>query len=115
MVKHTQTIRRQIADELFEYVWPVCGIKRWIYSECYKNWGCQGLGDCIEKTNKNKKNKKTGIKIVLDTGAGSSTFCLCTWIVSGVYFTELLSFPELLRNVFTSKIGFLNTFFLLPC
>ena len=26
MVKHTQTIRRQIADELFEFVWPFCGI-----------------------------------------------------------------------------------------
>ena len=26
MVKHTQTIRRQIADELFEYVWLFCGI-----------------------------------------------------------------------------------------
>ena len=26
MVKHTQTIRRQIADELFESVWPFCGI-----------------------------------------------------------------------------------------
>ena len=23
MVKHTQTIRRQIADELFERVWPL--------------------------------------------------------------------------------------------
>ena len=26
MDKHTQTIRRQIADELFECVWPFCGI-----------------------------------------------------------------------------------------
>ena len=26
MVKHTQTIRRQIADKLFECVWPVCEI-----------------------------------------------------------------------------------------
>ena len=26
MVKHTQTIRRQIADELFEYVWSFCEI-----------------------------------------------------------------------------------------
>ena len=26
MVKHTQTIRRQIADELFECVWPFCEI-----------------------------------------------------------------------------------------
>ena len=26
MVKHTQTIRRQFADELFEYVWPICGV-----------------------------------------------------------------------------------------
>ena len=26
MVKHTQTISRQIADELFECVWPFCGI-----------------------------------------------------------------------------------------
>ena len=24
MVKHTQTIRRQFADELFECVWPIC-------------------------------------------------------------------------------------------
>ena len=26
MVKHTHTIRRQIADELFECVWPFCGL-----------------------------------------------------------------------------------------
>ena len=26
MVKHTQTIRQQIADELFECVSPFCGI-----------------------------------------------------------------------------------------
>ena len=26
MVKHTQTIRRQFADELFECVWPFCGV-----------------------------------------------------------------------------------------
>ena len=26
MVKHTQTIRRQIADEFFECVWPFCEI-----------------------------------------------------------------------------------------
>ena len=26
MIKHTQTIRRQIADELFENFWPVCGV-----------------------------------------------------------------------------------------
>ena len=26
MVKHTQTIRRQAADELFERVWPFCGV-----------------------------------------------------------------------------------------
>ena len=26
MVKHTQTIHRQIADELFECVWPFFGI-----------------------------------------------------------------------------------------
>ena len=26
MVKHTQTIRRQIADELFECIWPFYGI-----------------------------------------------------------------------------------------
>ena len=30
MVKHTQTIRRQITDELFECVWSFCeiGVKR---------------------------------------------------------------------------------------
>ena len=26
MFKHTQKIRRQKADELFECVWPLCGI-----------------------------------------------------------------------------------------
>ena len=26
MAKHTQTICRQFADELFECVWPFCGI-----------------------------------------------------------------------------------------
>ena len=26
MVKHTQTVRQQITDELFELVWPFCGI-----------------------------------------------------------------------------------------
>ena len=26
MAKHPQTIRRQIADELFECVWPFCEI-----------------------------------------------------------------------------------------
>ena len=26
MAKYTQTIRRQFADELFECVWPFCGI-----------------------------------------------------------------------------------------
>ena len=26
MVKHTQTIRQQIANELFERVWPFCEI-----------------------------------------------------------------------------------------
>ena len=25
MAKHTQTIRGQFADELFECVWPICG------------------------------------------------------------------------------------------
>ena len=29
MVKHTQTIRRQFADELFECVWPFCDIGAW--------------------------------------------------------------------------------------
>ena len=26
VAKHTQTIRRQFADKLFECVWPFCGI-----------------------------------------------------------------------------------------
>ena len=26
MVKHTQAIRRQFADELFEFVWPFCKV-----------------------------------------------------------------------------------------
>ena len=26
MVKHTEKIRRQPIDELFECVWPVCGV-----------------------------------------------------------------------------------------
>ena len=27
MVKHTQTIRQRFADELFECVWPFCGLE----------------------------------------------------------------------------------------
>ena len=31
MVKHTQTIRQQIDDEFFEYVWPFCEIgSKWV-------------------------------------------------------------------------------------
>ena len=26
MVKHTQTIRRKFTDELFDCVWPFCGV-----------------------------------------------------------------------------------------
>ena len=33
MVKHIQTIRRQIADELFECVWPFCGVDAYFCSE----------------------------------------------------------------------------------
>ena len=29
MVRHTQTIRRQIAKELFDYVWPFCVVDAW--------------------------------------------------------------------------------------
>ena len=29
MVKHTETIRRHIADELLECVWPICGVGSW--------------------------------------------------------------------------------------
>ena len=29
MFKHTQTIRRQFADEYFECVWPFCGVGIW--------------------------------------------------------------------------------------
>ena len=32
MVEHTQTIRRQIADELFESVWPFYGVEETIFS-----------------------------------------------------------------------------------
>ena len=39
MVKHTQTIRCQIADELFECVWPFCEIGAWrvkVLQQCGK-------------------------------------------------------------------------------
>ena len=29
MVKHNQTICRQIGNELFERVWPFCGVDVW--------------------------------------------------------------------------------------
>ena len=29
MIKYTQTIRRKIADELFECVWPLSGVGAW--------------------------------------------------------------------------------------
>ena len=47
MVKHTQTIRRQIADELFEWVWPFCKYLLWwksfslkeTFFDCYLLYG----------------------------------------------------------------------------
>ena len=46
MVKHTQTIYQQFADELFECVWPFCGVgpymvkvgsfsQYFIFSKCF--------------------------------------------------------------------------------
>ena len=29
MIKYTQTIRRQLANELLESVWPFCGVGAW--------------------------------------------------------------------------------------
>ena len=36
MVKHTKTIRRHIADELFECVWPFCGIGASMVKKIFK-------------------------------------------------------------------------------
>ena len=38
MVKHTQTIRRQIADEFFECVWPFCEIDALKVKALWKSW-----------------------------------------------------------------------------
>ena len=46
MVKHTQTIRWQFADELFEYVWQFCDI------ETYRVKGLVILGDKWHKIGK---------------------------------------------------------------
>ena len=53
MVKHTQTIRRQIADELFEFAWPFCeiGAKRVkIYSQTItlKTKSARTVQPCME-------------------------------------------------------------------
>ena len=37
MAKHTQTIRRQFADKLFECVWPFCGIGAFHSKICQEN------------------------------------------------------------------------------
>ena len=52
MVKHTQTIRRQIADKLFECVWPFCeiGAKRVKFARERKN-SLQGLSVPPEEGN----------------------------------------------------------------
>ena len=46
MVKHTQTIRRDIPDELFECVWPFCEI-----------------GDKKVKTSQHKENSCYSIQL----------------------------------------------------
>ena len=38
MVKHTQIIRRQIDDELFECVWPFCEIGTEMASNASEEW-----------------------------------------------------------------------------
>ena len=42
MVKHTQTIRRQIADELFECVWLFCEIGAWKVKSVTRNMNQKG-------------------------------------------------------------------------
>ena len=37
MVKHTQTIRQQFAEELFECVWPFCGVGAF-YENSNRRW-----------------------------------------------------------------------------
>ena len=37
MIKLTQTIRRQFTDELFECVWPFCGIGAYRVNYIYKH------------------------------------------------------------------------------
>ena len=37
MVKHTQTIRQEIADELFECVWLICGVGVYKVKDFAKN------------------------------------------------------------------------------
>ena len=49
MAKHTQTIRRQIGDELFECIWPFCEIgayrvKQELYSDEIYHKACVPLG-----------------------------------------------------------------------
>ena len=47
MVKHTQTICRQIADELFQCVWPFVGLALKGLNSYLANWWCNKLDDLI--------------------------------------------------------------------
>ena len=57
MVKHTQTVRRQNADEMFENVWPFCGVgaervnSRKLYEQ--SNWVA-----CIQVGTHNSSSEK---------------------------------------------------------
>ena len=42
MVKHTQAICQQFADELFECVWPFCGVNAW-RGKMRKYFGCYDI------------------------------------------------------------------------
>ena len=49
MAKHTQTIPRQFANELFECVWPFCGIGAWKVKFCKIWYLCAFLSDVTEE------------------------------------------------------------------
>ena len=54
MVKHTQTIRGQIADKLFECVWPYCGVD----VQMVKIWFFQLLSNSKWPSYDIQKNRK---------------------------------------------------------
>ena len=74
MVKHTETNRLRIADELFECVWPFCGVGAYRINSCLLYFHAPIR--ILETIDIKKKIYKKKINLVI-VRVQTKLYCLC--------------------------------------